>query len=158
MAHKKRHSFKKILLLPLLGLGVLVGLSYINTGKKLLNLTMDVANFKFGKISFTNMELIFDFNIQNFDASDVTLNSLAVQLFHDGKALGNFIIKQPYNIAGNQEITTLKNIKVTLKNAEALNIIAAKLLNSKYQINVQIVGTLTADNNPISFDITKAVM
>ena len=129
--------------------------SYFKTGAKLLSLSAEVVGLKVHKIDWTRLVLRFDVQIQNSSSRDVTINALNGCILHAGKTLGSFNSSTPYTCKGNNQLTVIRNIEVSVSATKAITLIS-DLLGSKKQA-FTVDGYVVADGNKIPFKTTKTL-
>jgi len=120
---------------------------------KTINLIPSVANIKVWDVSLTSLTVAFDINIQNPNASSETVNEVNGYIGHTLSTLAIFKWKGALVCKGNNEITTLKNLKVTINDIQLILLIYNKW--KKKQINpLTISGFIKTDGNKIPFTTT----
>ena len=146
---------KKILLTAGAAIAGFLAFSYIKTGSKLLSLSAEVVGFKIHKIDWSRLVFRFGVQVQNSSSSDVTINALNGSIQHSGSTLGSFDSSKSYVCKGNNALTTIKDIEVSVSAVKFINLITAMLGNKKQSFTVD--GYLVADGNKIPFKTTKTL-
>jgi len=148
-----KKSNKTVLLIG--GVGLLAGIAYFITGKKLQDLNVQPIGGKFGAISKGSLPIKVDIAVTNPNQSNVTISEINGNISLNGSIVGAFTIKKDYPLPGKNTRTILKEIPINVLLQEAgLSWLTSYLSKQKLTLNVS--GYIYAEGKqyPFNKDIT----
>ena len=145
-------AITKILLVAGAGLGFW----YIPTILAVLKLEMSIRSFIPVNISESKIDAIVGVKLKNHSATRVLMQWIKADILLDGKKIAEFYQSRSFLLMGNSEQNFNVNVTIdaSVVGAELWQqLISANLLNA----NVQVTGTLSANNKTLPFDIIWTV-
>ena len=145
-------AITKILLVAGAGLGFW----YIPTILAVLKLEMSIRSFIPVNIRDSKIDAIVGVKLKNHSATRVLMQWIKADILLDGKKIAEFYQSRSFLLMGNSEQNFNVNVTIdaSVVGAELWQqLISANLLNA----NVQVTGTLSANNKTLPFDIIWTV-
>lgn len=147
---KKKNNMAKIFGLSILGvIGYYLYSAYLTS-----KLLITISNIKIYSVTWQEMVITIDLNVQNPNDTTVDINQLNGYLEYNGQSIAVIDYNKSLTCAGNNAITPINDIKLTVQNSTLLMDVLTMISNNTWKNpEVTIKGKVVTNNNKIPFSI-----